>query len=154
MCLRFLESELPEEVDAALNFDNERLTDLNEMCRAIQPLNQAEREKLGAVVLFTRPEQASQITNLAKELEQFDYVPKVRTPEEYGKYMIMDSGHYEYDENLAGYIDFAKYGKERMENEQGQFNDRGYVAYQGTLRLDELMQGDPAENMGQQMNME
>jgi hypothetical protein len=154
MCLRFLESELPEEVDAALNFGNERLTDLNEMCRAIQPLNQAEREKLGAVVLFTRPEQASQITNLAKELEQFDYVPKVRTPEEYGKYMIMDSGHYEYDENLAGYIDFAKYGKERMENEQGQFNDRGYVAYQGTLRLDELMQGDPAENMGQQMNME
>jgi hypothetical protein len=148
MCLRFLESELPEEVDAALDFENENLTDLNEMCRAIQPLNQAEREKLGAVVLFTKPEQAGQITNLAKELEQFDYVPKVRTPEEYGKYMIMDSGHYEYDENLAGYIDFAKYGKERVENEQGQFNDRGYVAYQGTLRLDELMQGDPAENMG------
>jgi len=154
MCLRFLESELPEEVDAALNFNNERLTDLNEMCRAIQPLNQAEREKLGAVVLFTRPEQASQITNLAKELEQFDYVPKVRTPEEYGKYMIMDSGHYEYDENLAGYIDFAKYGKERVENEQGQFTDRGYVSYHGTLSLDELMQGDSAQNMGPQLKME
>ena len=154
MCLRFLESGLPEEVEAALDFENENLTDLNEMCRVIQPLNQAEREKLGAVVLFTKPEQAGQITNLAKELEQFDYVPKVRTPEEYGKYMIMDSGHYEYDENLAGYIDFAKYGKERMENEQGQFNDRGYVSYHGTLSLDELMQGDSAENMGQQMNME
>ena len=154
MCLHFLESGLLEEVEAALDFENENLTDLNEMCRAIQPLNQTEREKLGAVVLFTKPEQAGQITNLAKELEQFDYVPKVRTPEEYGKYMIMDSGHYEYDENLAGYIDFAKYGKEHVENEQGQFNDRGYVAYQGTLRLDELMQGDPAENMGQQMNME
>jgi hypothetical protein len=118
------------------------------MCRVIQPLNQAEREKLGAVVLFTKPEQAGQITNLAKELEQFDYVPKVRTPEEYGKYMIMDSGHYEYDENLAGYIDFAKYGKERVENEQGQFTDWGYVSYQGTLSLDELMQDDPAQNMG------
>jgi len=139
MCLRFLESGLPEEVEAALDFENENLTDLNEMCRVIQPLNQAEREKLGAVVLFTKPEQAGQITNLAKELEQFDYVPKVRTPEEYGKYMIMDSGHYEYDENLAGYIDFAKYGKERMENEQGQFNDRGYVSYHGALSLDELM---------------
>lgn len=154
MCLRFLESERPEEVDTALDFENEHLTDLNEMCRAIQPLNQAKREKLGAVVLFARPERAGQITNLAKELEQFNYVPKVRTPEEYGKYMIMDSGHYEYDENLAGYIDFAKYGKERMENEQGQFNDRGYVSYHGTLSLDELMQGDSAENMGQQMNME
>jgi hypothetical protein len=42
-------------------------------------------EKLGAVVLFTKPEQDDQITNLAKELEQFDYVPKVRTSEEYGK---------------------------------------------------------------------
>lgn len=154
MCLRFLESELLEEVDAALDFDNESLTDLNEMCRAIQPLNQAEREKLGAVVLFTKPEQAGQIANLAKELEQFDYVPKVRTPEEYGKYMIMDSGHYEYDENLAGYIDFAKYGKERMENEQGQFNNRGYVSYHGTLSLDELMQGDFARNVGPLLKME
>ena len=154
LCLRFLESELPEEVDAALDFDNESLTDLNEMCHAIQPLNQAEREKLGAVILFTKPEQAGQIANLAKELEQFDYVPKVRTPEEYGKYMIMDSGHYEYDENLAGYINFAKYGKEHVENEQGQFNDRGYVSYHGTLSLDELMQGDSAQNMGPQLKME
>jgi len=151
MCLRFLESELPEEVDAALAFENENLTDINEMCRTIQSLNQAEREKLGAVVLFARPEQASQIANLAKELEMFDYVPKVRTPEECGKYMIMDSGHYEYDENLAGYIDFTKYGKEHMKNEQGQFNDRGYVSYHGTMRLDELMQGDSAQNMGFQM---
>ena len=154
LCLRFLESELPEEVDAALDFDNESLTDLNEMCRAIQPLNQAEREKLGAVILFSKPEQAGQIANLAKGLEQFDYVPKVRTPEEYGKYMIMDSGHYEYDENLAGYIDFAKYGKERVENEQGQFNDRGYVSYHGTLSLDELLQGDSTQNVGPQLKME
>ena len=89
MCLRFLESALLEEVDAALDFENENLIDLNEMCRAIQPLNQAEREKLGAVILFTKPEQAGQIANLAKELEQFDYVSKVRTPEEYGKYMVI-----------------------------------------------------------------
>jgi len=68
--------------------------------------------------------------------------------------MIMDSGHYEYDENLAGYIDFAKYGKERVENEQGQFTDRGYVSYHGTLSLDELMQGDSAQNMGPQLKME
>jgi len=154
MCLCFLESELPEEVEAALDFENENLTDLNEMCRTIQPLNQAEREKLGAVVLFTKPKQASQIANLAKVLDQFDYVPKVRTPEEYGKYMIMDSGHYEYDENLAGFIDFAKYGKERVENEQGQFNNRGYVSCHGTLSLDELMQGDFARNMGPQLKME
>ncbi|WP_444658557.1 antirestriction protein ArdA [Caproiciproducens sp. R2] len=154
LCLRFLESSLPEEIDATLNFKNENLSALNEMCRAAEQLSPADREKLGAVVSFAKPEQAGEIANLAKNLEQFDYVPKVRTPEEYGKHMIMESGHFEYDENLVGYIDFARYGAERMEQEQGQFVDRGYVAYQGTLRLDELMQGDPAENMGPQLKME
>ncbi len=154
LCLRFLESSLPEEIDATLNFENENLSALNEMCRAAEQLSPADREKLGAVVSFAKPEQAGEIANLAKNLEQFDYVPKVRTPEEYGKHMIMESGHFEYDENLVGYIDFARYGAERMEQEQGQFVDRGYVAYQGTLRLDELMQGDPAENMGPQLKME
>ena len=91
MCLRFLESELPEEVDAVLNFENENLSDLNELCRAAEKLSPADREKLGAVVLFVRPEQASEIANLAKNLEQFDYVPKVRTPEEYGKHMFPSS---------------------------------------------------------------
>ena len=153
-CLRFLESSLPEEVDATLNFESESLSDLNELCRTIEPLSQTEREKLGAVILLTKPEQAFGITNLAKNLEQFDYVPKVRTPEEYGKYMIMESGHFDYDENLAGYIDFARYGVKRMEREQGQFADRGYVVYQGVLSLDELIQGDPTQDMGPQMTME
>jgi hypothetical protein len=127
---------------------SENLSDLNELCRAAEQLSPADREKLGAVVSFAKSEQAGEIANLAKNLEQFDYVPKVRTPEEYGKHMIIESGHFEYDENLVGYIDFPRYGAERIEQEQGQFVDRGYVAYQGTLRLDELMQGDPAEEYG------
>lgn len=71
--------------------------------------------------------------------------------EEYGKHMIMESGHFEYDENLVGYIDFARYGAERMEQDQGQFVERGYVAYQGTMSLDELMSGSHGERRGVQM---
>jgi hypothetical protein len=59
--------------------------------------------------------------------------------------MIMESGHYEYDENLAGYIDFEKYGADRVERDGGAFTDRGYVSYHGTLSLDELMMEEPAE---------
>ena len=154
LCLRFLESELPEEIDTALHFESENLTDLNEMCRVTEQLSAADREKLGAVVALAQPEQASEITALAKNLEQFDFLPKIRTPEEYGKFMIMESGHFEYDENLVGYIDFAKYGVKRMAQEQGQFVDRGYVAYQGTLSLDELMSGGQDEQAVPQMKME
>jgi hypothetical protein len=51
MCLRFLESKLPKEVDAALAFENETEISMR-MCRAISA-ESGEREKLGAVVLFT-----------------------------------------------------------------------------------------------------
>lgn len=152
LCIRFLESELPEEVDAALDFENESLSDLNEMCRAIEQLSPADHEKLGAVVALAKPEQANQITNLAKELEMFEYIPKVRTPEEYGKYIIIESGHFEYNENLVGYIDFARYGAERIEHEQGEFVDRGYVAYHGTMQLEMLMADAPVGGVGLQMD--
>lgn len=103
---------------------------------------------------FAKPEQAGEIVNLVKGLEQFDYAPKVHTPEEYSKYMIMESGHFEYDDNLSEYIDFTKYGQNRMEQEHGDFTDRGYVAYHGTLDLKELLQGDPVESLSPQMEME
>ena len=41
------------------------------------------------------------------------------TPPEYGKYMIQQSGHFEYDENLDAFYDYEKYGTERMNAEDG-----------------------------------
>jgi len=80
-----------------------------------------------------------------KNLELFEFAPKVRTPAEYGRYMIQDSGHYEYDPNLEEFYDYERYGKLRMEKETGAFTEKGYVAYCGTLTLGELMAGGPAE---------
>lgn len=152
MRLRFLESELPTEIDAALDMEHEELGALNEMCAAIAKLDSGNREKLGAAVTLAQPEYASQIRQLAENIELFEFVPKVHTAEELGKYMIMESGHYEYDENLAGYIDFEKYGADRVERDGGAFTDRGYVSYHGTLSLDELMMEEPAE-LSFQMDM-
>ena len=80
-----------------------------------------------------------------ENLELFEFAPKVRTPAEYGRYMIQDSGHYEYDPNLEEFYDYERYGKLRMEKETGAFTEKGYVAYCGTLTLGELMAGGPAE---------
>ena len=59
--------------------------------------------------------------------------------------MIRDSGHFEYDENLKDYYNYAAYGEERINQEEGEFNIFGYVSYHGTMSLDELMMEDPAE---------
>ena len=96
---------------------------------------------------LTEPGKESPYRNrsIEENLELFEFAPKVRTPAEYGRYMIQDSGHYEYDPNLEEFYDYERYGKLRMEKETGAFTEKGYVAYCGTLTLGELMAGGPAE---------
>ena len=66
------------------------------------------------------------------------------------RYMIQQSGHYEYDENLEDFYNYGDYGVKRILQDDGVFVDRGYVSYHGTLTLDELMQDDPAEKYQQE----
>lgn len=148
---RVMESSLPEEVNTALSMEHEGIVSLNQMCEAVAKLGPEDQAKLGAVVTMAQPEYASQVKNLAENLDMFDFIPGIQTPEEYGRYMIRESGHFEYDENLEAYYNFAGYGQQRMANEYGQFNLRGYVSYHGSLSLDELMMEDMAEQQRFQM---
>ena len=82
-------------------------------------------EKLCAVVMLAEPKSAAQIKNLAESLDLFGFAPGAHSPAEYGKYMIRQSGRFEYDENLDAFYDYEKYGTERMNEEDGMFTDRG-----------------------------
>ena len=145
-------SELPDQINDRLNIPHEGLYELNRLFQAVEKLDAAQIKKLSAVVQYAEPEYAMQIRHLAENLEQFEFVPDVKTPEEYGRHMIEESGHFEYDPNLDEYYDFKKYGKDRISGQEGQFNAEGYVAYHGVLSLDELMMEDPTEqSQGMQM---
>ena len=146
MRFRFGDSMLPVEVDAALDFTHESIFELNDMARAVSKLSQSDQQKLGAVVAMAEPEYASQISHLDENLDQFEFAPGAHTPAQYGKYMIQESGHFEYYHNLDGFYDYEKYGLQRMEQESGMFTDRGYISYHGTMSLEELMMEDPAEH--------
>ena len=65
--------------------------------------------------------------------------------EEYGKYMIQRSGHFEYDPNLDEFYDYERYGLQHMDYQSGVFTDRGYIAYVGTVDLEKLMAEDPMD---------
>ena len=65
----------------------------------------------------------------------------------YGKYMIQQSGRFEYDENLDAFYDYEKYGTERMNEEDGMFTDRGYIAYKGYISMEEVMNGGQSSHM-------
>lgn len=110
--------ELPPQVSSLVSPDRDGLEELNALCRAIEPLNAEQREKLDAVVLLARPECASEVCQLAENLDQFDFVPKSDRPE----------------------VDSA-------------LTELGYVAYHGSLTLEELMMENPAEQYQQEQEM-
>ena len=139
--LRLENTELPNEVDVLLDMEQESLTNLNALAQAADALSSDDIKKLGAVVTMARPRTAEQIKNLVENLDLFDFALGVHTPAEYGKYMIQQSGRFEYDENLDEFYDYEKYGLQRMGEEDGMFTDRGYIAYKGDISLAEIMNG-------------
>ena len=147
------DSQFPDEVDCALDFEHESLFELNRLCHACSGFKEQDFKKLGAVCQMAKPTCAANIRQLAENLNQFDFAPNVHTPEELGKYMIQQSGHYEYDENLEDFYNYGDYGVSRVLQADGVFVDRGYVSYHGTLTLDELMRDDPAESYQQEQDV-
>ena len=153
MQMLFSGSRFPDAVDCALDFERESLFELNRLCQMCSNFKEQDFVRLGAVCQMAKPTCAANIRQLAENLDQFDFAPNVHTPEELGKYMIQQSGHYEYDENLEDFYNYGDYGVKRMLQEDGVFVDRGYVSYHGTLTLEELMQDDPAENYQQEQDV-
>lgn len=143
--------QLPKAVYEKIDLQQESLVELNEMCEVIARLSPQGCKKLNAAVLMAQPRYASEIHQIAENLEQFEFVPDVKTPEEYGKYMIQQSGRFEYDPNLENFYDFQGYGRQKVSAENGQFNEYGYISYHGILTLDELMIQDPAEQYQKEM---
>ena len=136
---------LQKEVGEILDEKRDSLDSLNAMCGAIAKLDQKDRAKLEAVIIFAEPENAGEICRLAENLDQFDFIPGVHTPKEYGKYMIQESGRFGYDDHLDAFYDYEGYGQHRIQQENGRFSAYGYVSYFGVMALEELMSEDPAE---------
>ena len=99
---------------------------------------------------MAQPDYASQVRQLAENLDLFEFIPNIKTSEELGRFMIQQSGHFEYDPNLDGFYDYAKYGEQRVKEQAGEFNELGYIGYTGAMSLDELMMEDPAEQEEEQ----
>ena len=145
--LRLEDTQLPDEADVLLDMEQESLADLNALAQATDALSSDDMEKLGAVVMLAKPQNAEQIKNLAENLDLFDFALGAHTPVEYGKYMIQQSGRFEYDENLDEFYDYEKYGLQRMGEEDGMFTDRGYIAYKGYYSMEEVMNGSQSSHI-------
>ena len=141
------DSWLPHEVLDLLDMDHVDISELNALVQALDEFSDMSIRKYAAAAVMARPHTTEQAKHLAENLDLFDFAPSASTPEEYGKYMIQQSGRFEYDENLDAFYDYEKYGTERMNDEDGMFTDRGYIAYKGYISMEEVMNGGQSNHM-------
>ena len=141
------DSWLPHEVLDLLDMDHVDISELNALVQALDEFSDMSIRKYAAAAVMARPHTTEQAKHLAENLDLFDFAPSASTPEEYGKYMIQQSGRFEYDENLDAFYDYEKYGAERMNEEDGMFTDRGYIAYKGYTSMEEVMEGRHSNHM-------
>ena len=141
------DSWLPHEVLDLLDMDHVDISELNALVQALDEFSDMSIRKYAAAAVMARPHTTEQAKHLAENLDLFDFAPSASTPEEYGKYMIQQSGHFDYDENLDAFYDYEKYGTERMNEEDGMFTDRGYIAYKGYASMEEVMNGGQSNHM-------
>ena len=141
------DSWLPHEVLDLLDMDHVDISELNALVQALDEFSDMSIRKYAAAAVMARPHTTEQAKHLAENLDLFDFAPSASTPEEYGKYMIQQSGHFDYDENLDAFYDYEKYGTERMNAEDGMFTDRGYIAYKGYTSMEEVMNGSQSSHM-------
>ena len=136
---RLEDSVFSAAVEAVLDIQNESIFELNRLAQAVDRLLWDQRMKLGAVVAMAEPVNVRQLRQLAENLDQFEFAPGVRSPEEYGRYLIRDSGYFSYDPNLEDFYDFEKYGLQQMAQEKGCFTEQGYLSCQSEQSLEELL---------------
>lgn len=140
-----MDNNLPCEVSRSLNLEDELPQKLNQLAQEVGKLDKVSQAKLGAVTAWAQPAAVEEVVQLCRNLDQFDFIPHIHSAQEYGKYMVQESGDYHYDAGLEGYIDYERLGQGLLFKEIGQFVESGYVSYKGTLTLEELMMGDSVE---------
>ena len=108
-----------------------KIDTLNKLAEYYKEMGNQDIEYFEKLMDYVKPRTVEEIFALADSMYEFELFDGIHSVESYGRYMICDSGHFEYDSNLEEYIDFKRYGQEKMANEFGAFSEKGYITYHG-----------------------
>ncbi len=129
--LTVLMHNLPDPLVEILYEVEHDLHALNDVAKVLHDVGEREWNTLAGLCRFTEVETVTDLKLLCGSLYEFEMLPNIHTAEDYGRYMICDSGRFEYDDNLEEYINFKAYGDYRLKVENGAFTNEGYIIYHG-----------------------
>lgn len=125
------EHSLPDNLANIVITDKSDFWELNQFAAVFKNMNHGEVNALSELASFAKITTSEQLKVLTGCMYEFESFPDIHGAEEYGRHMICESGHFEYDENLEDYIDFESYGRNKISRETGAFTDKGYLLYHG-----------------------
>ncbi|MDR7855859.1 antirestriction protein ArdA [Tissierella sp.] len=108
-----------------------KIDTLNKLAKHYKEIGNHDIEYFEKLMNHVKPRTVDETFALADSMYEFELFDGIHSVEAYGRYMICDSGHFEYDSNLEEYIDFKRYGQEKMAHEFGAFSEKGYITYHG-----------------------
>lgn len=109
----------------------EEIDGINHIAQRIAEMGTKEMPYLNNLTGDLEPKTLGDLDAIFDSAYEFEMFDGIYNAEDYGRYMICESGHFEYDENLEEYIDFERYGSQRLQCENGAFTHAGYIVYHG-----------------------
>jgi hypothetical protein len=104
---------------------------LNNLAKHYSEMGSQDTRYFEKLMDHIKPRTIDEVFALAESMYEFEFFDGIKDMESYGRYMICESGRFEYDPNLEEYIDFKRYGGEKIAQEDGAFSDKGYIIYHG-----------------------
>ena len=108
-----------------------KIDTLNKLASKLKEMGTKDITYFEKLMDNVKPQVIDEVFALVDSMHEFELFEGIKDVESYGRYMICESGHFEYDYNLEEYIDFKKYGIKKMAQEDGGFSDKGYIVYHG-----------------------
>lgn len=117
---------LPEKLVPQLESlkDIQAVTVLNEFCSTVEGFAEEKLERLCMAAEYACSKQITDLTYLAKHLNDFEVVSNVNNDTEYGEYIVKESGYFDVNELILPHINYASFAEERRKTI---FNSSGYV---------------------------
>ena len=153
--IRLPESILPSPEDMCmfLQGDVRKLTLFNEMCQTVSRFDETKMDRLAMAAGFVGTSEFTDITYIAKNLDEFEIHPQIHTDKEYGEFLVKEAGMFEVDELLLPHIDYAGVARDKRQATMADsgFIPEGFVGTQREIHEYQEYQGefaDPLEKSG------
>ena len=147
--IRLPESILPspEDMCMSLQGDVQKLTLFNEMCQTVSCFDEAKMDRLAMAAGFVGTSEFTDITYIAKHLDEFEIHPQIHTDKEYGEFLVKEAGMFEVDKLLLPHIDYAGVARDKRQATMADsgFIPEGFVGTQRAIHEYQEYQGEFAD---------